>query len=635
MAIALQTAAAAGHTTGSLPCAAPHPYSSRTVSNGSTPLRDLGTPSVTRERHLTVSEILQGLVSEGFVHDVDSERVRFQIREAQQSADHPLSVVAAQGLENRQPPFEPLNLERLTRWLAQHVGLEYLRIDPLKVDIPAVTGVIKHAYATRFNILPVAVSGREVTVATAEPFVREWEYELGSMLKLRFERVIANPETVSRFIDEFYALSRNLDGAVSNRTVEPLSTLGNLEQLVELDQIGQPDADDQHVIRLVDWLLQYAFDQRASDIHLEPRRESSRIRFRIDGVLHLVNEMPTPVLAAVVSRLKALGRLDVVERRRPQDGRIKTKTPQGKEVELRLSSMPTAFGEKLVVRIFDPDVLVKSMGDLGFSDSDQHQWESMVAQPHGMIIVTGPTGSGKTTTLYSALKRLARPELNVCTIENPIELVDPHLNQMSVQHNIGLDFATGVRTLLRQDPDIIMVGEIRDRETADTAIQAALTGHLVLTTLHTNDAPSSVTRLLDLGLPPYLIKSAVLGVVAQRLVRTLCDACKKPGGVTADEWKALTSPLQVDRPAQIYHSVGCDECRHTGFRGRIGIYEILQLSSPLRTLITEATDVEALRQQAISGGMQPLRVSGAEKVQRGVTTPGEVLSVVQDDPLGS
>jgi len=598
-------------------------------------LRDLGTPSVTRERHLTVSEILQGLVSEGFVHDVDSERVRFQIREAQQSADHPLSVVAAQGLENRQPPFEPLNLERLTRWLAQHVGLEYLRIDPLKVDIPAVTGVIKHAYATRFNILPVAVSGREVTVATAEPFVREWEYELGSMLKLRFERVIANPETVSRFIDEFYALSRNLDGAVSNRTVEPLSTLGNLEQLVELDQIGQPDADDQHVIRLVDWLLQYAFDQRASDIHLEPRRESSRIRFRIDGVLHLVNEMPTPVLAAVVSRLKALGRLDVVERRRPQDGRIKTKTPQGKEVELRLSSMPTAFGEKLVVRIFDPDVLVKSMGDLGFSDSDQHQWESMVAQPHGMIIVTGPTGSGKTTTLYSALKRLARPELNVCTIENPIELVDPHLNQMSVQHNIGLDFATGVRTLLRQDPDIIMVGEIRDRETADTAIQAALTGHLVLTTLHTNDAPSSVTRLLDLGLPPYLIKSAVLGVVAQRLVRTLCDACKKPGGVTADEWKALTSPLQVDRPAQIYHSVGCDECRHTGFRGRIGIYEILQLSSPLRTLITEATDVEALRQQAISGGMQPLRVSGAEKVQRGVTTPGEVLSVVQDDPLGS
>ena len=598
-------------------------------------MRDLGTPSVTRERHLTVSEILQGLVSEGFVHDVDSERVRFQIREAQQSADHPLSVVAAQGLENRQPPFEPLNLERLTRWLAQHVGLEYLRIDPLKVDIPAVTGVIKHAYATRFNILPVAVSGREVTVATAEPFVREWEYELGSMLKLRFERVIANPETVSRFIDEFYALSRNLDGAVSNRTVEPLSTLGNLEQLVELDQIGQPDADDQHVIRLVDWLLQYAFDQRASDIHLEPRRESSRIRFRIDGVLHLVNEMPTPVLAAVVSRLKALGRLDVVERRRPQDGRIKTKTPQGKEVELRLSSMPTAFGEKLVVRIFDPDVLVKSMGDLGFSDSDQHQWESMVAQPHGMIIVTGPTGSGKTTTLYSALKRLARPELNVCTIENPIELVDPHLNQMSVQHNIGLDFATGVRTLLRQDPDIIMVGEIRDRETADTAIQAALTGHLVLTTLHTNDAPSSVTRLLDLGLPPYLIKSAVLGVVAQRLVRTLCDACKKPGGVTADEWKALTSPLQVDRPAQIYHSVGCDECRHTGFRGRIGIYEILQLSSPLRTLITEATDVEALRQQAISGGMQPLRVSGAEKVQRGVTTPGEVLSVVQDDPLGS
>ena len=282
------------------------------------------------------------------------------------------------------------------------------------------------------------------------------------------------------------------------------------------------------MVRIVDWLLQYAFDQRASDIHLEPRRDDANIRFRIDGRLHLVNQTPTPVLNAVVSRLKALGRLDVVERRRPQDGRIKTKSPHGKEVELRLSTMPTTFGEKLVMRIFDPDVLVKSLADLGFSRHDQKRWETMVSQPHGMIVVTGPTGSGKTTTLYSVLKLLASPEHNICTIEDPIELVDPQFNQMYVQPNIGLDFAAGVRTLLRQDPDIIMVGEIRDGETAQTAIQAALTGHLVLTTLHTNDAATSVTRLLDLGVAPYLIKSSLLGVVAQRLIRTLCPHCKAP-----------------------------------------------------------------------------------------------------------
>jgi len=335
-----------------------------------------------------------------------------------------------------------------------------------------------------------------------------------------------------------------------------------------------------------------------------------------------------------VSRLKAIGRLDIIEKRRPQDGRIKTRTPEQKEVELRLSTMPTTFGEKLVMRIFDPEVLVRSLSRLGFSAKEEKQWQSMVAQPFGMVVVTGPTGSGKTTTLYSALKRLARPEVNICTIEDPIELVDPDLNQMYVQHQIGLDFASGVRTLLRQDPDIIMVGEIRDHETADTAIQAALTGHLVLSTVHTNDAPSTLTRFLELGVPPYLIKVALIGVVAQRLVRTLCQHCKEPAQISEDQWKALVAPMRPHRPAKVFVPVGCDECRHTGYLGRIGIYEIMRISDALRKHISVDADSRRIRDAALEGGMLPLRISGAQKVAAGLTTAAEVFAAVQEEDVG-
>jgi general secretion pathway protein E len=581
------------------------------------------------ERKLNLEEILVGLVSDGLITENQSEQLLFKGHDAANRDRHPLVVVAEQEWVSATAPHVPLDIERLTKWLAGRVNLQYFRIDPLKIDVAAVTGVLKHSYASRFNILPVAVSGDEVTVATAEPFVREWERELTSTLQRRFNCVLANPLAVERYLREFYAISRSISGAVTDRASDPAHTGRSLEQLVELGPSGEPDADDQHVVRIVDWLLQYAFDQRASDIHLEPRREVGNLRFRIDGVLHLVNQLPTSVMAAAVSRLKALGRMDVVERRRPQDGRLKTKTPSGKEVELRLSTMPTTFGEKLVMRIFDPDVLVRSFAGLGFSDEDAARWQSMVSQPFGMIVVTGPTGSGKTTTLYSALKQLARPEFNICTIEDPIELVDPQFNQMYVQHNIGLDFATGVRTVLRQDPDIIMVGEIRDEETAECAIQAALTGHLVLTTLHTNDAASTVTRFLELGIAPYLLKSALLGVVAQRLVRTLCRYCKRAAKMTQDEWQSLVDGIELPRPKQVYRAVGCDECRHTGYRGRLGIYEILLMDDVLRNLITAATDTAAIRRHALKTGMLPLRGSGALKVSAGLTTAIEVLSVVE------
>ncbi|MDH5393984.1 MAG: GspE/PulE family protein, partial [Gammaproteobacteria bacterium] len=483
---------------------------------------------------------------------------------------HPLQVIAERNWKDETRPGQLLTLEFLTTWLAGRYELEYFRIDPLKIDVTAVTNVMSYAYAARFSILPVLVENDIITVATCEPNITEWETELGNILNKKFIRVISNPDDIHRYLLEFYSLSKSVLGA-SNDSDQARGNIQNLEQLMDLGRAGKLDANDQHVVNIVDWLLQYAYDQRASDIHLEPRRDTSIVRFRIDGVLHEVYQLPTPVLAAVTSRIKILGRMDVAEKRRPQDGRIKTRTADGLEVELRLSTMPTAFGEKLVMRIFDPDVLVKNFRELGFSGSDEASWDAMIQQPNGIILVTGPTGSGKTTTLYSTLKQLAKPEVNVCTIEDPIELVEPAFNQMQVQKNIDVDFAGGVKTLLRQDPDIIMIGEIRDMETADMAIQAALTGHLVLSTLHTNDAPTAITRLMDIGVPPYLINSVLIGVMAQRLVRTLCPHCKEAVDIEEEQWKQLVKPWKPARPKKIYKAVGCLECRNTGFLGRMGL----------------------------------------------------------------
>jgi general secretion pathway protein E len=381
------------------------------------------------------------------------------------------------------------------------------------------------------------------------------------------------------------------------------------------------------VVNIVDWLFKYAFEQRASDIHLEPRRGIGVVRFRIDGVLHEVYQLPGNISNAITSRIKLLGRMDMVEKRRPQDGRIKTRTVEGKEIELRLSTMPTAFGEKLVMRIFDPEILVKDFAALGFAREQTLMWNDWTGQPNGIILVTGPTGSGKTTTLYSTLKHLATPEVNVCTVEDPIEMIEPSFNQMQVQQNIDLSFADGVRTLLRQDPDIIMIGEIRDIETAEMAIQAALTGHLVLSTLHTNDAPSTITRLLELGVPPYLINSTLLGVMAQRLVRTLCPACKQPGEIGDNAWEEMTLPWKTPKPQLVQTAKGCLECRMTGFRGRTGIYEMLSVSTEMKKLITTSPDPVQLKSLAYKEGMRSLRSNGAAKVAEGVTTPVEILRV--------
>ncbi len=576
------------------------------------------------DRRLDLRDILKLLVVDGLVPAADAERIAAS---RTQRFEHPLELIADQRVRSAAAPGKSLNLEALVEWLADKLHVPYMHVDPLKIDLGAVTATMSNAYAERYRILPVAVDRVALTVATAEPFVRSWADELERILKLQVRLVFANPADIRRYVGEFYNLARSMKKAQENSKGE-FALARNFEQLVELGRHGHLDANDQHVVHIVDWLWQYAFDQRASDIHIEPRRDVGLVRFRIDGVLHQVYAIPTLVLNAVTSRIKLLARMEIVERRRPQDGRIKTVAPDGGEVELRISTMPTAFGEKIVMRIFSPEVLVRDFTDLGFTADDRTRWERMTGEPHGIILVTGPTGSGKTTTLYSTLKGLATPEVNVCTIEDPIEMIEPAFNQMQVQPALGVDFASGVRTLLRQDPDIIMVGEIRDRDTGDMAVQAALTGHLVLSTLHTNDAPSAVTRMLDLGIPAYLINSTLLGVMAQRLVRTLCPHCKRAADPPDDQsWSLMTAPWRGEKPATAMAANGCLECRMTGYLGRIGLYEIMLMTPALRKLITHDADDRAVRDLAFRDGMKPLRVSGAMKVAAGLTTADEVIKV--------
>ena len=579
-----------------------------------------------QDRWLDLNDILRELVAEGRISQEQAEQCIVLRRSSANAQLHPLEFLAAQQLDDLLRPGRKHDLEGLTVWLANFAGQPYLRIDPLKIDVAGVTPLMSYAFAQRHKILAVAVDSEAVTIASAQPFVHGWESNLTHVLKRPIKRVVANPADIQRFTTEFYRLARSVSGA--NAQDMKISGAGNFEQLLNLGANDQePDANDAHIVNIVDWLFQYAYQQRASDIHIEPRREVGIVRFRIDGVLHNVYQLPAQVTMAVISRLKNLGRMNIAEKRKPQDGRIKTKTPDGGEVELRLSTLPTAFGEKMVMRIFDPEVLLKSPDQLGFSPDDLRRWESMTCQPNGIILVTGPTGSGKTTTLYTTLKQLATEQVNVCTIEDPIEMIETSFNQMQVQHNIDLTFASGVRALMRQDPDIIMVGEIRDLETAEMAIQAALSGHLVLSTLHTNDAPSAISRLLELGVPHYLLKATILGVMAQRLVRTLCPHCKAPVELDEADWQSLTRPWNAPLPTGAQRAVGCLECRDTGYRGRAGVYEIMLLNDQIKPLITADTDLIALRRAAFRDGMRSLRLSGAQKVAAGLTTIEEVLRV--------
>lgn len=574
---------------------------------------------------LTLGDTLRMLVNDGIVDKTQAEKL-YKDRKLDSSNLHPLVVIGEQKWKNLKAPHSSITVECLSSWLASHAGLDYYHIDPLKLDFGTAAQIVSKGYAERLKIMPISVKNGEAIIATTEPFNTDWMADLERVLKMKIKLVVANPLEISRYLPEIYNLANSMHAANLAKAGQIVG-VQNFEQLVELGKDKNLDANEQHVVNIVDWLFKYAFEQRASDIHLEPRRNMGLMRFRIDGVLHQVYQLPPNIMNAITSRIKLLGRMDMVEKRRPQDGRLKTLTTEGLEIELRLSTMPTAFGEKLVMRIFSPDISGKDFITLGFSKAQADKWNNWTKSPNGIILVTGPTGSGKTTTLYSTLKLLATPEVNVCTVEEPIEMVEPAFNQMQVQQNIGLGFAEGIRTLMRQDPDIIMVGEIRDLETADMAIQAALTGHLVLSTLHTNDSPSAITRLLDLGVPSYLIHSTVLGIMAQRLVRTLCPSCKAPEPIEQSKWDSLVGGFKLPKPAQVYKPVGCLECRNTGFRGRTGIYEMLTITPTLRKLITPDTNLANLTKLAQQEGMQPLIINGAEKVAAGLTTIDELLKV--------
>lgn len=569
---------------------------------------------------------LDALLKEGRINQREVNLIATTPRRKDQLQWHPLQFIASFDLTDATTQ-QKLNTQTVSQWLADKADIPFFRIDPLKVNVPEVTAVMSFEYAERHRILAVAIDSESITIGSDQPFYDDWLENLSHSVRPRqIKRVMLNPEQLNRYLVEFYQVTRAIAGAKGTGGSE--ATAKGVEALLQLGDMQNPDANDQHIVRIVDWLLQYAFDQRASDIHLEPRRQGGRVRFRIDGVLHTVYDMPAPILTAVVSRIKILGRLNVAERRKPQDGRLKTRTPKGIETELRLSTLPTAFGEKLVMRIFDPEVLVRTFEQLGLTGDDLAKWKQMAAHPNGIILVTGPTGSGKTTTLYSTLKQLATEEVNVCTIEDPIEMIEPSFNQMQVQQGIELGFAEGVRALMRQDPDIIMIGEVRDQDTADMAIQAALTGHLVLSTLHTNDAPSSLTRLHDLGVQPFLTAATILGVMAQRLIRTLCEHCKEPTSIDPESWSQLVNPWKSSPPAQIYKAVGCEQCRGTGYKGRMGLYEILVLSAEMKRLVGDGANLNQIKKQAYQEGLQPLRLAGAKRVAQGTTTLEEVMRVV-------
>ena len=578
--------------------------------------------AVPHEGPLELRRLIEWLAQDAVISPEEARRTLARCAQAE-SRQAPLVRLANVAMA-RQGDGKPLDLELLTQWLAGRAGLAYLRIDPLKVDVGKVADTMSAAYAERHKVLPVQVLPGEVVVATAEPFVTDWVAEVERQARRAVRRVVANPTDIQRYTAEFFALAKSVRAA---QKAGGNAGAASFEQLVELGKSNrQLDANDQSVVQVVDWLWQYAFDQRASDIHLEPRREQGVIRFRIDGVLHPAYQMPIGVMNAMVARIKLLGRMDVVEKRRPLDGRIKTRNTRGDEVEMRLSTLPTAFGEKMVMRIFDPDTAVKDLDALGFAQHDAARWEQLVTRPHGIVLVTGPTGSGKTTTLYSTLKRVATEAVNVSTIEDPIEMIEPAFNQTQVQPQLDFGFTEGLRALMRQDPDIIMVGEIRDLATAEMAVQAALTGHLVFSTLHTNDAPSAITRLMELGVPSYLINAVMLGVLAQRLVRTLCPHCKQPDpSVTRETLAAFVKPWQITGSVRACKAVGCVDCRMTGYRGRMGLYELLAVGEGFKALVNKEPHLAGLRRQAVADGMRPLRLAGALRVAEGLTTVEEVL----------
>jgi len=546
---------------------------------------------------------------------------------------HPAEVLASMGLGQAGDARFPLGERPIMQAFAQQVGLPFVDLDPLKIDAKLAPQLLSRPFARRHGALVVAADDRTVTVAVADPLDHALVEALQTHVRREPRLVVSTPGDIQRLITDFYGFRGAVDAA--EQQASGGVDIGNLERYVKLKHVEDIEASDSHVVSAVEYLLHYALDQRASDVHIEPRRDHSVVRMRIDGVLHTVHQLPKVVHPAIVSRIKTLARLDIAEKRRPQDGRIKTARGD-REVEMRVSTVAVAFGEKLVLRVFDPGALVQELADLGMFDAQLQLAERFIARPHGMILVTGPTGSGKTTTLYAGLRMVATPEVNVVTIEDPIEIVVDAFNQIAVQPKIGVGFAEALRHVLRQDPDVIMVGEVRDGETAEIALQAALTGHLVLATLHTNDAATAITRLLELGVDPFVLSSTLVGVIAQRLVRTVCPSCRVETFLTSDQMALLGLDVhelraQGQQPElMVALGEGCVKCRSTGLLGRTGVFEVLEIDDKIRKLVVARASAKEITKQARRDGLMTLREAAIKKLARGQTSFEEVLRVTAD-----
>ena len=547
---------------------------------------------------------------------------------AEEMIHNPLNIVdviTSLNLSRLDKPELPLDEETIYQALANEWDIPFYKLDPLKLDLNVVTSSISRSFAMKHLVLPVEVHDGVLTVSTPHPFDLEVLDDISSASQMRVEMAISPKSDVIKLINEFFGFKTSIVAA-QDQFGGPTVDLGNLEQYVRLRSADELPSNDQHIVNAVDHLFIYAFDQKASDIHIEPKREQTLVRLRIDGVLHTVYKLPKSVHSAITSRIKNLSRMDMAEKRRPQDGRIKTDKGD-KEVEIRVSTVPVAFGEKVVMRIMDPDILFQDLDMLGFEPLDLERYQKIIELPHGIILVCGPTGSGKSTTLYSTLNRIYKPTINITTVEEPIEMVHENFNQIAVQQKIDVTFGSILRNILRQDPDVIMIGEMRDYETAENAIQAALTGHLVLSTLHTNDAPTSIMRLLDLGVPHFLLQATLVGVLAQRLVRKICNYCKTPHEMDSDQLRATGLDVGRSGMIKLYQGKGCERCRGTGYLGRTCILELMPFSESIRKLTLGDADVDAIRTKAREEGMRTLRESAVDKLLKGVTTYQEVLRV--------
>jgi len=520
----------------------------------------------------------------------------------------------------------------LVSFLSKQYGMPSVNLTEI-VILPEVIKIIPTDVAIKYQVIPVSLRDSTLIVAMVDPSNIFAIDDIKFLTGYRIEALVAPESSMKQALDMHYGTTKGLDTLLEGMVTEGVEYIGE-EETVNISNLKEA-SEDAPVIKLVNAILTDAIKKRASDIHVEPYEKSFRVRFRMDGTLYEMMKPPLKMKNAMISRLKIMARLDIAERRLPQDGRIKLKMGKDTEMDFRVSVLPTLFGEKVVLRLLDKSNLQLDMTKLGFMDQQLGHFREAIYRPFGIVLVTGPTGSGKTTTLYSALSELNKTTENISTAEDPVEFNLAGINQVQIHEEIGLTFANALRSFLRQDPDIILVGEIRDFETAEIAIKAALTGHLVLSTLHTNDAPSTVNRLLNMGIEPFLVSSATNLILAQRLVRKICQECKEPVTISAESFAKLgIQPEEYEQYKDItfYKGKGCDICNNTGYKGRLALYEVMPISEPIKELILQGASAMDIKREAIRQGLQTLRRSGISKLLGGVTSLEEVLkTTVRDD----